>query len=133
MSTNSTIALETESGEIHQIYCHWDGYLEHNGKILQDHYTDPGKLRDLIGHGDLTFLDTEVESSTFYARDLDKEFDDVQAQVYENFEDYLNGRSEEFDYCLRRDGVWRVRCYFTEDRMVPLAEATSMQAALEDN
>ena len=56
MGTRSTIALEFADGTVEQIYCHWDGYLEHNGKILQEHYSDPFKLRDLIDLGDISSL-----------------------------------------------------------------------------
>jgi hypothetical protein len=56
MGTRSTIALEFADGTVQQVYCHWDGYLEHNGKVLQEHYSDPFKLRDLIDMGDLSSL-----------------------------------------------------------------------------
>ena len=49
MGTRSTIALEYADGTVHQVYCHWDGYLEHNGRILQEHYLDPFKLQEQIG------------------------------------------------------------------------------------
>ena len=39
MSTNSTINIQNEDGTVDSIYCHWDGYLEFNGKLLQQHYT----------------------------------------------------------------------------------------------
>ena len=56
MGTRSTIALEFADGTVQQVYCHWDGYLEHNGKILQEHYSDPFKLRELIDLGDMSSL-----------------------------------------------------------------------------
>ena len=31
MATRSTIAMEQPDGRVMQIYCHWDGYLGHNG------------------------------------------------------------------------------------------------------
>ena len=60
MGTRSTIALEFADGTVQQVYCHWDGYLEHNGLILQEHYLDPFKLRDLIDLGGLSTLRPEV-------------------------------------------------------------------------
>lgn len=60
MGTRSTIALEFADGTVEQVYCHWDGYLSHNGKILQDHYSNPFKLRDLIDQGDLSSLGTRI-------------------------------------------------------------------------
>lgn len=56
MGTRSTIALEFADGTVEQVYCHWDGYLSHNGKILQEYWSDPFKLRDLIDQGDMSSL-----------------------------------------------------------------------------
>ena len=56
MATRSTIALEFADGTVQQVYCHWDGYLAHNGHILQNHYSNPFILRDLIDLGDVSSL-----------------------------------------------------------------------------
>ena len=48
MATRSTIALEFADGTVEQVYCHWDGYLAHNGQLLLKHYSNPFVLRDLI-------------------------------------------------------------------------------------
>ena len=48
MGTRSTIALEYADGTVHQVYCHWDGYLAYNGQMLLKHYSNPFILRDLI-------------------------------------------------------------------------------------
>ena len=37
------------------VYCHWDGYLEHNGDILETHY-DSAKANTLVALGDLSSL-----------------------------------------------------------------------------
>jgi hypothetical protein len=42
------------------IYCHWDGYLEHNGSILQKHYSNSPKVNNLIALGDLSSLGTQI-------------------------------------------------------------------------
>lgn len=127
MGTRSTIALEFADGTVGQVYCHWDGYLEHNGKILFQHYSDPFKLRDLIDLGDLSSLapnigtkhdfDARVEGEcTFYGRDRGE--DDTEAQYFTTYQDYLdNFQGEEYNYILRRDGVWYVS---QDDKFVPL-------------
>ena len=48
MATRSTIALEFADGTIGQVYCHWDGYLQHNGRMLLANYSNPYVLRDLL-------------------------------------------------------------------------------------
>ena len=145
MATRSTIALEFADGTVGQVYCHWDGYLEHNGEILQKFWTDPFKLRELIDLGDLSALSREIgvkhefdnpnqhgteeyikwreqfeHMCLFYGRDRSET--DVAACYYENFEAYTKGRQEEFDYILRRDGQWYVSYYQTNGH-VPLVEA----------
>lgn len=119
MGTSSYIALEFADGTVGEVYCHWDGYLEHNGKILLQHYIDPFKLRDLIDLGDMSSLgpnigtkhdfDTRVEGEcTFYGRDRGE--DDTEAVYFASYQDYLANYhlAEEYNYILRRDGKWYV-------------------------
>ena len=67
MGTRSFIILL--DNEIYKgIYCHWDGYLEHNGLILKEHYSDKGKLLKLINKGDMSVLAETVEECDFYEK-----------------------------------------------------------------
>lgn len=137
MGTRSTIALEFADGTVQQVYCHWDGYLDHNGQILLQHYTDPFKLRDLIDLGDMSSLGINIGSqhpfsphsdadskaayeaamaegaTTFYGRDRGET--GVEAKKFKSFEDYkANHQYEEYEYILRNiDGkaVWFVKCH----------------------
>ena len=69
MGTRSTIAMKKPEGGIIGIYCHWDGYPEHNGQILKDHYTDSDTIAQLIGLGDLSSLGPEIgEAHDFDAK-----------------------------------------------------------------
>ena len=60
MSTRSYIAKELEDGSVRYIYCHFDGYVEHNGRILVDHYSDSDKVNQLLDLGDLSYLSEEI-------------------------------------------------------------------------
>ena len=110
MGTRSTIALEFADGTVEQVYCHWDGYLEHNGQILAKHYMDPFKVRDLIALGGFSSLDTTVEAtkSTAYTQ----RGEDLDINKFKDYEDYVaNHQYEEYDYILRNDNgvaVWFV-------------------------
>jgi len=131
MATRSTIALEFADGTVQQVYCHWDGYLAHNGKMLLEHYSNPFILRDLIDLGGLSSLRAtigtkhafsqfdlpkeEVEAfikrtenmCTFYARDRSEK---LVVHKFVDFQDYLAHHSyEEYEYILRRDGNWYVK------------------------
>jgi hypothetical protein len=124
--------------------------LEHNGKILFEHYTDPFKLRDLIDMGGISSLgkvigkkhpfgpawnetniakkakiESEFEAAreagytTFYARDRGE---DVTKEQFVDFQDYLaHHQYEEYEYILRKDGNWYVKCH--DAPYVKLAEA----------
>ena len=61
MSTRSLICKELPSGKFRTIYCHYDGYLEHNGEILCDVYDTPEKVDKLLDLGDLSQLDIRTE------------------------------------------------------------------------
>ena len=60
MATRSTIAKLGKDGIIKSVYCHCDGYLEHNGKILNEHYKDESKVDELLAQGDVSFLDENI-------------------------------------------------------------------------
>tara|TARA_B110000240_G_C13280999_1_gene360057 strand:- start:163 stop:633 length:471 start_codon:yes stop_codon:yes gene_type:complete len=69
MATRSAIAMKTPEGKIKAIYCHWDGYVDHNGKILINHYTDAEMVNNLIELGDLSTLGTVIgEKQNFDAK-----------------------------------------------------------------
>jgi len=148
MGTRSTIALEFADGSVAQVYCHWDGYLKHNGKILLNNYMDPFKVRDLIDQGDLSSLAAEIgvkhpfdnphrfdtpewqehrdlygDMCTFYGRDRGEK--NTKARYFTDFEDYKeNGQFEEYDYILRQvngEAVWYVSDHGNQYQ--PLMEA----------
>ena len=147
MGTRSTIALEFADGTVEQVYCHWDGYLEHNGKILFENYSNPFILRDLIDLGDISSLGKIVGTkhpfsphegetqkalyeaavaagaTTFYGRDRGE--DGVGARKFKDFADYkANHQYEEYEYILRSVGgeaVWFVADHSEEFK--PLVKA----------
>ena len=134
MGTRSTIALEYADGTVEQVYCHWDGSLEHNGQILLKHYSNPFILRDLIDLGDISSLKPTIGTkhafshfelraeevaeykvltenmTTFYGRDRGETGADKKK--FKDYEDYVaNHQYEEYDYILRNDNgvaVWFV-------------------------
>ena len=156
MGTRSTIALEYADGTVHQVYCHWDGYLEHNGKILQEYYSNPFILRDLIDLGDISSLRPTVgtkhdfshfstaldqkeyealygDMTTFYGRDRGET--GTGAKKFASYEDYLlNHQYEEYEYILRSvhgEAVWFVADHSEEFKPLLLAlidEAETLQA-----
>ena len=105
MGTRSTIALEYADGTVEQVYCHWDGYVEHNGKILVEHYMDPFKVQQLVMLGGFSSLCATVEETAKNA--WTRRGDDLTIESFGDVISYENGvQLEEFNYILRRDGKW---------------------------
>ena len=143
MGTRSTIALEFADGSVEQVYCHWDGYLAYNGKILFENYSNPFILRDLIDLGDLSSLrpmigtkhafshyDTDLKQEqyyelygdmcTFYGRERGETGCDKKKFL--DFQDYLaHHQYEEYEYILRRDGNWYVKQHDNEYELLVAA------------
>jgi hypothetical protein len=109
------------------IYCHWDGYLEHNGYILQTQY-DSVKADKLVAMGDLSSLGADIgeahdfghtmsedmyvdigsnvscsKDCTFYGRDRGE---DAPHNVFEDAEEaveFYQGWGCEYFYLFRYD------------------------------
>lgn len=152
MATRSTIALEFADGSVGQVYCHWDGYLEHNGQLLSDHYRDPFKLRELIDLGDLSSLSPDIGAKhqfenphpykstewqvwhdahknqcTFYGRDRGEP--GIEARYFKNFDEYVREHQyEEYEYILRRDGRWYVCHQYDNRGFIPLEPELKVEA-----
>ena len=60
MGTRSAIGYKTPEGKVRGIYCHYDGYIAHNGKILQEHYQAAYKVAQLVELGDMSTMGEEV-------------------------------------------------------------------------
>lgn len=129
MGTRSTIALEFADGTVEQIYCHWDGYLAHNGQILQSNYLDPFKVKELVALGGFSSLSDTVEetaTTAYTGRGEDKCINE-----YKNVDEYFDlCQQEEYDYILRNvNGIatWFVRCYVTDGKWVDLHDAEVLE------
>lgn len=105
MATRSTIGMIQKDGTtIRSIYCHWDGYPDGVGKMLQNFYSDEEKINRLLSMGDISSLDQQIGSptennpfdnrtegmTTFYKRDRGE--DGVDALVHANVEEWLGFR-----------------------------------------
>lgn len=130
MGTRSTIAVK-HGERIKAIYCHWDGYLEHNGAILLEHYNS-AKANNLVALGDMSSLRAEIGEQhafskfdtpgietcvhnedwcTFYGRDRGEtgtEFKSFGSEA--EWMDYYDGVGAEYYYVMD-NGVWYVSAY----------------------
>jgi hypothetical protein len=135
MSTRSRIAFKREDGLISSIYCHWDGYPSNNGKILQEHYQDVNKIKQLIVLGSLSILGPEIGDiqdfknptdrnwCLFYGRDRgEKDIDHVN---HKNEKELIDAASDSWGQWvyLFDDGEWKVCDIHSKEKVfVPLEE-----------
>lgn len=122
MATRSLIGLQVDN-RIKYVYCHYDGYPEHNGQILIDHYMTSTKIEQLIELGDLSFLAPEIgeyndfdnsnsDICCFYGRDRSE--DNTEYRECSNSNDLIDaGNNRGADYVYLFDGNdWLVSaCY----------------------
>ena len=144
MGTHSRIGV-MHGDTVKSVYCHWDGYLEHNGVILQKHY-DSARANNLVALGDISSLgkeigekhpfsrfDTDISDeayeklygnmTTFYGRDRDEQGVDFKvAHTFASFLDQVEACGAEY-YYIMRDGVWYCGSPYKGSKLLPLAEA----------
>lgn len=120
MATRSHIGILNENGTVDYIYCHFDGYLDHNGRILNQHYTTEDQVRQLLALGDLSILGPELgEKHIFhmpanknwckaYGRDRGETNVDSRNIPYEV---YSNKEMEDYTYLFTPGKGWEFRTY----------------------
>lgn len=134
MGTRSTIGYLHADGSVDVVYCHWDGYLEHNGRILNEHYRDPEKVQKLVAGGSISSLAPEVgdaphdfddhdarhKITTFYHRDHGEPLE--AANHYQSVEEWARlGDMHEYAYLFDpRDTSWSVVKQTVVPERVPL-------------
>lgn len=119
MGTRSDIIVKRQDGKYARIYCHWDGYVSHNGKILFEHYGTQAKAEALVFGGDLSSLSekcTKPKGHSFnsvvpghcvyYGRDRGEK--GTEAQVFSTLRAaWPQDSGTEFTY-VWQDGKWLV-------------------------
>jgi hypothetical protein len=136
MGTRSVIGV-MHGNKAKTVYCHWDGYLDHNGRILLEHYNS-SKANHLVAMGGLSSLGKELgEKHPFSPHECDSKDPLEQKRVQDEYNAakdkgwctfYKRDRDEEgneFQVCqsdkemyeqypwceyfyLMQDGVWYV-------------------------
>lgn len=126
MATRSFIGIEEEPEVYKFIYCHWDGYLEYNGMILNEAYKTRDKVIDLVNGGDISSLgvDPNLEITfnepvpTIYMEDDIEDTNQVFTVRYgeddSNISFSLEGK-EELDEVLKLGRVPYIYVYTLDD------------------
>jgi hypothetical protein len=140
MATRSTIAVKHEDGTVSQIYCHWDGYLSHNGKLLVEHYNSLLAAEFLVSKGALVVLAPRVTPNpelgihtfdvaqngvcVYYGRDRGEK--DTEPHRYSSVSEYLDKfQGEDYNYYFNGES-WEVT--YGETDFILVEEAMKLEA-----
>ena len=123
MSTRSLIGIENADKTVSYVYCHYDGYLDHVGKILTDHYTDEKVIRQLLDLGDLSSLGKTPVSNPDAWKNFrsdpqenlciaykDRGEVDVDFNTVNSLDDYIkagNKSAVDYIYVFTLDHIWK--------------------------
>lgn len=119
MATRSTIAVIMPDKTVQQVYCHWDGYVSHNGRILTESYNTFEAAAALVALGDISVLTGRITpigphsfdkpedgTTIYYGRDRGETGCDVR--VFRDIKVFSKEcQEEEFNY-LFDNGRWLV-------------------------
>ena len=104
MGTRSNIGYQNENKSMDVMYCHYDGYLDHNGRILLEHYNSEEDARALVDNGYARSLKPTVKEINEDRVNKDK------PETYKSLGNYMNGNVDtlfiEFIYLWRDDQWW---------------------------
>ena len=128
MGTRSRIGV-MHGDKCKSVYCHWDGYLSHNGEILQKHY-DSARANHLVALGNMSTLGKEIGEkhafsqfevraeevqaykkltenwTTFYMRDRGEKGQEFEvSQSFDEFLELCDECGAEY-YYIMKDGEW---------------------------
>ena len=153
MATRSAIGIK-HGDVIKSIYCHWDGYVEHNGVILNEFYSNSVDINRLIATGDASSLgacvgkkidfgrrweDTDyiklgethvAPQCTFYSRDRGEDAPFRTFLTDADFLEHYDGMGAEL-YYLFDHGVWYVSQHH-QNNFKPLHEVLQKEKETEN-
>ncbi len=125
------------------VYCHYDGYLEYTGQLLQKYY-DSVQANALVARGDNSGVQKTLEEMNFYGdheqrqpkEEAVAEFLESTpwqvAHTFEEFYEQVEGSGCEY-YYIMQDGVWYAGAVYDvpgliTGGLVPLTEALAQNA-----
>ena len=113
---DSNIGIKSNvDGVISVIYCHSDGYLEHVGRTLIDHYTDPIKIKCLMELGDLSSLGKNIGKKIDFDSDHNSEFCKAYGRDRGESNTGCTTHLTELEYIGSTDNTWAEYLYLFKD------------------
>jgi hypothetical protein len=144
MATRSVIGVM--QGDVYKaVYCNWDGYLAHNGAILNRFY-DSAKANRLVSMGHISILGVDIgekhdfhdkiarhesgfaSQCTFYNRDRGESDSYQTMDNWEDFKEYfVEACGGDYAYIMK-EGTWYV-CTARDLILRPLAAELELTSA----
>ena len=113
MATRSTISIINNDNTITSVYCHWDGYIAYNGKLLLLFYNNEAQVRALLEMGNISILDKTINKpediinsgdkngfTIFYGRDRCEK--NTESITFKNLADFKQ-HFEEYNYVFYKN------------------------------
>ena len=110
-STRWNVGIENPNGKVLATYGHFDGYVKGVGRTLKKHYTNAGKVKQLIklGKQGISVLDKDIKGAKghsfnspvsgqtiFYGRDRGE--GGSMSDTYKDRDAYASGFDQEYAY-----------------------------------
>ena len=118
MGTRSNIAYQRANGQVVVTYCHWDGYPEYNGVMLNEHYNNQSKAEELASQGYLSSLKPTIKES------LDDRANIQPPTIYHSAHTFYNDVQFDIEWIyLFKNNQWNVcvgQSTFIENDLQPL-------------
>jgi hypothetical protein len=126
MATRAWICIKDDHKDLWKcVYCHFDGFPSHTGRLLLSTYNTRKKIEDLQSHGSIFDLygkidpdpklphsgkDPQKDVTIFYGRDMGRDMAEVSPFFFTQYPDifssaYRAGYSPDFIYIFQ-DGKW---------------------------
>lgn len=104
MATSSIISVHTKDDEYLTVHCHYDGYPEHNGRILFNCIKNYKDAMNLVSNGELSYIDAQKNKNRYHYSDMtickyDEDSNIIHHHTYFDVINYfMNGSYEFIDY-----------------------------------
>ena len=140
MSTRSRIGY-CEDGVVKSVYCHSDGYLEYNGRVLFENYNNLDAVKELVALGGISFLGESLDYLDEDHKNGTRDYyrwrgEPVRISVNQSINDYFDHAFdswEEFAYLFLADEDHRHgRWVYKEHYMHPDCAPFDLEADLRE-
>ena len=114
MATRAQVARFSGPTEIETIYNHYDGYPDHLGQALKDHFNNQDAVIDLMDGGNLRYIDPETGEPEHFKNERSNRIKGADIEeLFGEYADWVDSSSGEYAYIwdgdewhtIKNDGI----------------------------